>query len=123
MTTRLLLLILSSVALSALAQLLLKIGVGGASSGAVSLPWHARMAAMLMSPHVLGGLLLYGIGTLIWLFVLARAPLSIAYPFVGLGFIMTAAMGAMVLGEAVTPLRMFGVLLIAIGCVLVARSA
>jgi len=55
--------------------------------------------------------------------VLARAPLSLAYPFVGLGFIFTMLAGALVLGEQVTPVRIAGTLLIAAGCVLVARSA
>jgi drug/metabolite transporter (DMT)-like permease len=82
-----------------------------------------EMAGMLQSPLVLAGLGLYGIGAVLWLFVLARAPLSLAYPFVGLGFILTMLAGALYLGENVTPMRIAGTLLIAFGCVMVARSA
>jgi drug/metabolite transporter (DMT)-like permease len=77
---------------------------------------------MLMSPMVILGLALYGVGALLWLFVLGRVPLSMAYPFVGLGFILTMLAGALVLGEHVTPLRIGGTLMIALGCVFVARS-
>ena len=120
MSARLLLLILASVSLSAVAQLCLKIGTSGTAPGR---PAASEMAGMLSSPMVLLGLAFYGVGALLWLFVLARAPLSLAYPFVGLGFILTMAAGAWVLGEAVTPSRFIGTLLIAGGCVLVARSA
>lgn len=113
------LLILFSVSLSALAQLLLKTGVGrvGASHAGID-----TMLAYLTSPWVLGGLMLYGLGALAWLFVLARLPLSAAYPFVGLGFILTMLIGVSVLGEAVSTGRVAGTLLIALGCVFVARS-
>ena len=113
MRPALLLLILSSVAMSACAQLLLKIGVGGA---------RAQGVAALLSPCVVAGLALYGLGALVWLAVLARLPLSAAYPFVGLGFILTMALGALALGEALSPLRIAGTLLIALGCLFVSQS-
>ena len=120
MSSRLFLLILASVALSALAQLALKAGTGGAAR---SRDAGSELLAMAQSPFVIGGLALYGLGAVLWLFVLARAPLSLAYPFVGLGFILTMLAGSLVLGEQLTAGRIAGTLLIACGCVLVARSA
>ncbi len=121
MTANLLLLILFSVGLSALAQMFLKLGVGAArvaADGGVA----TTLAAYAFSPYVILGLGLYGFGAVAWLFVLSRLPLTAAYPFVGLGFIMTMIIGITALGETVTPMRVFGTLLIAAGCVLVARS-
>ncbi len=122
MTVRLFLLILASVSLSALAQLALKVGTTAAA--------HERTAgvggevgSLAQSPMVFVGLGLYGIGALLWLFVLGRVPLSLAYPFVGLGFIMTMLAGALWLDETVNFARIAGTVLIATGCVLVARSA
>ncbi|MFD1107069.1 permease [Sphingobium olei] len=115
MSPLLFLLIIVSVSLSAAAQLVLKIGVGRAQGS-------GDLLAYLFQPLVIGGLALYGIGAILWLSVLARAPLSMAYPFVGLGFILTMVFGLVILGENVTPLRVGGTLLIAAGCVLVARS-
>ncbi len=81
------------------------------------------MGGLLHSPMVFVGLGLYGIGAILWLFVLGRAPLSLAYPFVGIGFILTMLAGAFFLNENLTFARVAGTLLIAVGCVLVARSA
>lgn len=77
----------------------------------------------MFQPYVIGGLALYAIGAVVWLFVLARVDLSLAYPFVGLGFIVTLVLSHLLLGEAVAVTRIAGTLMIAVGCVLVAHSA
>lgn len=121
MKPALLLLILTSVGMSACAQLLLKTGVASRGADLAASP-ATSLVALLTSPYVVGGLALYGLGAVVWLFVLARLPLTAAYPFVGLGFIMTLVLGMVVLGEVVSPVRIVGTLMIACGCVLVARS-
>ena len=112
-------LILISVAMSALAQMLLKLGVGTVDSARTL---SATILAYASSPLVLTGFGLYGLGAFIWLFVLARLPLSVAYPFVGLGFVFTMLLGYFLLSEHVSFLRIVGTIMIAIGCALVARS-
>jgi len=124
MTLQLLLLILVSVGMSALAQMLLKLGmtapgVTTAIAGGGTVPIAVAIAT---SPQVIGGLSLYGLGAVLWLFVLTRADLSAAYPFVGLGFVLTMLIGAFVFHEQVGTMRIAGTLLILLGCVLVARS-
>jgi multidrug transporter EmrE-like cation transporter len=122
MKLQLLAIIVISVSMSAMAQVCLKLGSGHARATEQASTGGA-LAAMLTSPWVIAGLALYGLGAIVWLFVLSRAPLSLAYPFVGLGFIMTMAIGAFVLGEHITTTRVAGTLLIALGCVVVAQSA
>ncbi len=122
MTLRLFLLILASVSLSALAQLALKIGTSSAAA-ARSAGLGGEMGGLMQSPMIFVGLGLYGFGALLWLFVLGRAPLSLAYPFVGIGFILTMLAGIFYLHEGVSFSRVAGTLMIAAGCVLVARSA
>ena len=117
----LLLLIVLSVAMSACAQLLLKLGVAGPRTLPAP-PGLPPALAMLLSPWVIAGLALYGVGAVVWLFVLQKLPLSAAYPFVGLGFVFTALLGVTVLGETLSAGRIAGTLLIAAGCVTVARS-
>ncbi|APW73182.1 MULTISPECIES: DMT family transporter [Sphingopyxis] len=116
----LLLLILTSVGMSALAQMLLKLGVQGARA---TRTLSETMLAYASSPYLIAGFALYGLGAVLWLFVLARLPLSVAYPFVGLGFIFTMLIGAMAFHEHLSLTRIAGTLLIALGCVLVAQSA
>ncbi|MBS0254786.1 MAG: small multi-drug resistant family protein [Proteobacteria bacterium] len=112
------LIILASVAMSACAQLLLKLGVAAAKAAG----WQGG-PSVLFNPMVFAGFALYGLGAVLWLYVLARLPLSAAYPFVGIGFIFTMLLGVTVLGESLGALRIAGTLAIALGCVLVARSA
>lgn len=121
----LLALILFSVTCSSLAQLLLKAGMArsaAAGASAADVGWQDTLAYALTSPIVLGGLALYAFGALIWLLVLARADVSFAYPFVGLGFILTLLFGRFVLGEPVSLGRVMGTLLVTAGVVLVARG-
>lgn len=112
-------LILSSVAMSAAAQMLLKLGVGTVASARTL---SDTIWGYASSPLIIAGFALYGLGACVWLFVLARLPLSVAYPFVGLGFVFTMLLGYFLLNEQVSFIRIVGTLMIAIGCVLVARS-
>lgn len=117
-------LVLLSVTLSALAQLLLKMGMSAAPVAHALRDGAApRLAAeVVTSLPVIGGLTLYFASAAVWLFVLARLPLSVAYPFVGLGFIVTMLLGWLVLGDTLTPARVAGTLLVMGGVVLIARS-
>lgn len=118
-----LLLAIGSIVISVAAQFFLKAGMSApAVQVALSQPSVARTAlAALSNPFVLGGLLLYGLGAIVWLGVLARWDVSKAYPLVGLGFALTVVAGAL-MGEHVTGPRVLGVALIAVGAFLVGRS-
>jgi len=119
-----LLLALASIFLGAVAQVLLKAGMTSAAvRGAIAAGPKLDIAqAVLLSPGVMGGLTLYGLGTVLWLGVLSRAELSQAYPFVGLSFVITAAMGWLVFADAMSATRIAGIALIVAGVVLVGRS-
>ncbi len=76
------LLVVLSVAISAIAQLLLKLGM---SSGVVKRAidggdFGSMMLTIGLNPLVLGSLTLYFFGAIVWLFVLSRLPLGVAYP-------------------------------------------
>jgi multidrug transporter EmrE-like cation transporter len=123
-SVRTLILILSSVVLSALAQVLLKFGVSSASvrrSLDTGSPIE-RLLAFSLSPGVIAGLALYGVGALLWLNVLARTEVSQAYPFFGLGFVITAALGYLIFHDALGPARLAGTVLVIAGICLIARG-
>ncbi|MBX9796023.1 MAG: permease [Sphingomonas sp.] len=118
-------LILTSVAMSSGAQFALKMGasapqVKAAIAGGGTLV--ARAWALGTTPMLVLGLTIYALSAAAWIVVLSRLDLSFAYPFVGLGFIMTFLVGALLLGEGVNAWRLAGTLLIAAGAVLVARG-
>jgi drug/metabolite transporter (DMT)-like permease len=73
-------------------------------------------------PRVWIGLCLFGISALFWLVVLTRLPLSVAYPFVGLTYIVVVFWSRFVLDESVPVLRWMGVALIAVGIAVVGFS-
>jgi drug/metabolite transporter (DMT)-like permease len=115
-------LILVSVSLSAAAQILFKYGVTSAKVGFEGTGVIPVLLSYLLTPGVIGGLALYGIGTLLWLNVLSRIEVSQAYPFVGLGFLLTALLGMVLFGDNVNAWRIGGMVLIGAGIYLVARS-
>ncbi len=117
-------LVLCSVACSSLAQILLKQGMASASvqqalasgnSGAIAL-------SVLLSATVPFGLFLYGLGALVWLFVLARVDVSVAYPFMSLGFVITMVLGFLVFSEPVTARKAIGAFALMSGVYLIAAS-
>jgi len=112
------------VALTAAAQIALKLGVSGArmqqALGADSATGFLVRA--VLSPTVLVGLALYACSTVLWLLVLAKSDVSYAYPFVSLGFVFTALYASFVLHEPMAMGRVGGIALIVIGVWFVARS-
>ncbi len=117
-------LILGSVLLSAIAQLVLKLGMSSPPVQAAlsqDSVLHA-VCAVAINLHVLAGLGLYLLGAGIWLLVLARVDLSFAYPFVGAGFIVTMLLGWWVLNEPIGTARLAGTLLVVSGVWLVSGS-
>ena len=124
MTLRLFLLILASVSLSALAQIALKAGMSTPSVvGAMrDAPAREFLFEVATNARVVGGLTLYFASAALWLLVLARMPVSAAYPFVGMGFVLTMLLGWLFLGESVGLSRLGGTAMVALGVVLIARG-
>jgi len=126
LTWQVLVLILVAVCCSALAQVALKQGMGSVAVQAALAAGEGPVPvvrAIAGSPGVWGGLVVYGLSALLWLFVLARVDLSVAYAFVSLGFLLVMALGVAVFGEAVTWRKLLGTLLVAGGIWLVATGA
>jgi len=116
-------LIMVDVALNVTGQLSLKYGMSRLGNFALTfstLPPVFLQAAL--NPYVLLGLLCYGLGFLVWLIVLAKAEVSYAYPLISLGYVFTAILARVLIGEAVSLTRLAGIVVICLGVFLVARS-
>ena len=117
-------LILFSVCCSALAQISLKYGMAQDHiqlALAQSAGWRVAIP-IVSNVFVLGGLFLYGFSAIVWLFVLARVNVSVAYPFVSLGFLLTMILGCLMFGEAFTIRKILGTLVVMLGVYLVAAG-
>ncbi|MDE2418781.1 MAG: hypothetical protein KGN32_13340 [Burkholderiales bacterium] len=114
---------LTSIALSVAAQFTLKAGMSSAAvKAAMAQPLSVATAyEVFTNRFVFAGFALYGIGAVVWLGVLSRWDVSKAYPLVGVGFGLTAVVGAL-MGEQLTPSRVVGIALICAGVLLVGRS-
>lgn len=109
--------------LSVMAQFLIKAGMSSLTvKTALAGPNGLQVAeAVMLNPKVVGGLLLYSLGAVLWLGVLARWDVSKAYPLEGLGFALAVLVGFLI-GEQVTLTRTLGVLLICVGVYVVSSS-
>lgn len=76
----------------------------------------------LREPRLWIGLGLFGVSSLFWLVVLSRVPLSLAYPFVGISYVVVVGFSALVLHERVPLLRWVGVAVIVAGIIIVGLS-
>lgn len=110
-------LLVTSVSLAVAGQLTLKSAmekVGRIGSAEVSSP-VATVKKVASEPLLWAGLTLFGVSALFWLVVLSHVPLSVAYPVVGLSYILIVGFSRFVLHETVPVMRWLGVLIVAIG--------
>jgi dolichol-phosphate mannosyltransferase len=102
------------ISIGAIAQLLLRLGVMGFSGESLV----QTLIAAFQQPLVLGGLVLYAVSSALWLGVLSRMNLSVAYPLGAMGYVLVVMLAA-VSGEPVPGARWLGVMLIVLGVMLI----
>ena len=100
-----------SAALAATGQVMLKLGVQGQPN-----------AAAMVNPKVLSGLVLYGVGMLIWLWALAQLPLQVVYPFTMLTLILVFMASIIIFNERPSALICLGWAVVGLGVAIVAYA-
>ena len=117
-----------SILASALAQLLLKTGVllspVAFNPGEQGYHLSLDIADFPGLWWILGGLVAYAVSLLAWLNVLARIPLSFAYPLLSISYVLVyiGAIASPLLSEELTPMRAIGVVLVACGAAVVSAT-
>lgn len=76
----------------------------------------------MLNPFVASGILLLILWLLTRMALLSWADLSFVLPLTGLGYLLTALLGKYILGEAVSPSRWIGTLLIFVGTAMVGST-
>ncbi len=71
---------------------------------------------------VAAGIVLYLISMFFWIKVLSKIDLSVAYPFVSIGIIITVILAALTLGESVPLMRWFGIFITLCGVYVIVSS-
>jgi multidrug transporter EmrE-like cation transporter len=116
-------LILTAVLLNACAQLALKAGMIRVGPLDLSVEKPLALAAhILLNRWVMAGLSCYVFSVGLWLISLSRVQVSFAYPFLSVGYVVTALAAYVYLGENLSTMRVSGIGLICLGVILVAQS-
>ncbi len=109
-------LVLVGVLLNAAAQLCIKQGMN--MIGNVSLDAGAVLAMIpraSINPYILAGLACYVVSVLVWMIVLSKVEVSLAYPFLSIGYIVTAFVGYFFMGETLGLYKVLGIITICAG--------
>jgi multidrug transporter EmrE-like cation transporter len=115
-------LILTGVLLNAAAQLFLKAGTN--TLGVVSFSgadWFGQALRIGTNPHIIGGMFCYAFSLVVWIMALSRVPVSIAYPMLSIGYVVSAVAAYFLFGESLGLSRWMGIGFIIVGVYLVSR--
>lgn len=118
-----LLLILSSVSLNAFAQLFIRKGM--LKIGSVSLAFDQlfnMVLAVFTNIYLLAGMFSYGISIILWMVVLSKVNVSLAYPFLSIGYIITTVLAYLFFNEPITFQKVVGIIIICIGVFILTQS-
>jgi drug/metabolite transporter (DMT)-like permease len=114
-----------AISFGAVGALLMKAGAG--SLGNIQLHSVVEVAdffrKFLTNLTVMGGLALYFLSAVAWLYLLTKFPISYVQPILALTYVVTPILAIIFLHEPVPPLRWIGITVIVFGVFLVARTA
>lgn len=111
-----------NVLLTVVGQMLLKKGVLTVGRINSFRELISKLTEVIFNPYVMGGISIYGFTTFVWLVILSRVKLSIAYPMLSLGYVLVIPFSWLVFKETIPMARIIGAILICIGIYLVAQG-
>ena len=117
------LLLFFAVFLASIGQILLKKGmmiVGTHSGESTQLVRYFLKA--FSNPYVFFGFCFFVVSSFVWIMVLSRLPLSLAYPCVALGYVIVAVASKLVFNEYISLVRWAGIAVICFGVFLISRT-
>lgn len=84
-----------------------------------SVPFGNFLVQIFTSPFIIIGIGFYAISTIVWLMILSRVSLSIAYPVLSLGYVFILLASALFLKETLNIYHVIGVISIIFGIYLI----
>jgi drug/metabolite transporter (DMT)-like permease len=102
----------------ALGQILFKLTAAHARGKAA----QEAFAAVAGQPVFYGALAVYALGTLLWIWILSRYSLTLAYPFAAIALVIVPVLEMAIFGVRSSPSYWAGLCLIVSGVLLVTRS-
>lgn len=115
--------ILGTISLTVYGQLILKWRIG--EYGALPGELFERilfLLRLLLDGYIFSGFCAAFLASLFWMAAMTKFPLSYAYPFTSLAFVMVTFLSAVLFREPVTSFKIFGLLFVVLGIVLGSRG-
>jgi len=78
--------------------------------------------SILKNPSILFGLISYGVSFILWIVVLSRMKLSIAYPITSMNFVLVILASYYFFGEKISFIQIGGIILILVGVLALAKT-
>lgn len=115
-------LVLFCMILNTIAQVFLKTAMNRIGSFSFTLENVVPIGLkVVLSPFIILGLICYVLSVVVWLMVLSRNAVSVAYPLTSIAFILTAFSAYFFLGESLSFIRIIGIFVIIFGIYLITR--
>jgi drug/metabolite transporter (DMT)-like permease len=113
--------VLGSVLFAAAGHLLIKSGLNTLKASGLPAGVGPRVLSYALQPAVMGGLAIYGIGTLLWIFAVSKRDISYLFPLSALNYVVVALGGMWLFGESIPGTRWAGILVVFAGVWLMQR--
>ena len=94
--------------IAAVAQPLFKIGANNLAA-------NMSVGGLLTDFPLIGGLALYGLGSILMIWALRYGELSVLYPLISLSYVWVAILSVAIFHDRMTPLRISGIATIIVG--------
>ena len=72
----------------------------------------------MINVQIIGGLILYALGTILWLMCLSKLDLSFAYPAATVQYLLVFAGAWILFNEEISPMRIAGLVVITAGVII-----
>lgn len=99
-----------SVAIGSIGPIWLKKGSDGLS---------LNLKALLKNKHLFGGILCYGIGTILYIIALRGGELSVLYPIISISYPIVAFLSVVMLKEHMNKYKWIGTIFVILGIIIV----
>lgn len=114
--------LVSGVLLNAGAQLLIKAGTNALGTLVSPDGPVQTLLRVAFQPFILGGLLSYVVSVALWIVVLSKVPVSVAYPMLSIGYVVNAFAAYALFGEQLGVMKLIGIGVIIFGVFILARA-
>jgi drug/metabolite transporter (DMT)-like permease len=93
--------LLCSVLLGTTGQFLLKLGLGHSKHAEAGMSAVIGALKSIGNPMVFMGFVCYGLSSVLWLMILKKVPLSLAYPMISISYVLVVVLSPILLHEHV----------------------